>query len=572
MKTPHPQIVELGMDELEAILQRAQAGPLGDEDRAKLQALVESYVYITELLEDKRTTIDRLRKLLFGPSTEKTRDVLPSRDEAALKDRPAPTDPGRRPEGPPGQEPKQPTAPKGHGRNGAKDYSGAQKIRVPHATLRAGDPCPECKRGTVYEQNQPEVIVRVVGQAPLNAKVYELQKLRCGLCNKVFTADSPPGVGQDKYDATAGSMIALLKYGAGLPFYRLAGLQKSLGIPLPDATQWDIVHGVAEVAKPAYDELIRQAAQGEVVHNDDTTVKILEFMGKAKAGQVADEQKPERRGLYTSGIISTSGDRKIALFFSGRKHAGENLAAVLAQRAAELGPPIQMCDALSRNLPAEFKTILANCLAHGRRGFVEVADRFPEPCRHVLEALAEVYQNDALAREQNLSPQERLEFHQTRSGPIMERLKNWLQAQFDTRLVEPNSPLGEAISYLLKHWEALTLFLRRPGAPLDNNIAERALKKAILHRKNSLFYKTQNGAHVGDLFMSLIYTCQLCGGNPFDYLTELQRHAEELRRHPEQWMPWNYQKTLEHLAADTHGPSPPFEGEPLTAEPSNAGR
>ncbi len=112
----------------------------------------------------------------------------------------------------------------------------------------------------------------------------------------------------------------------------------------------------------------------------------------------------------------------------------------------------------------------------------------------------------------------------------MEKLHAWLQTQFDESKEEPNSGLGEAIRYLLKHWERLTLFLRQAGAPLDNNIAERGLKKAILHRKNSLFYKTQNGAQVGDLFMSLIHTCELCDANPLDYLTALQKHSAELAR------------------------------------------
>ena len=182
---------------------------------------------------------------------------------------------------------------------------------------------------------------------------------------------------------------------------------------------------------------------------------------------------------------------------------------------------------------------MANCLAHGRRRFVDVADRFPEKCQHVLEALAIVYKNDALARERNLSPQARLTFHQTESGPIMEELHVWLVRQFEDRLVEPNSALGGAIAYVLRHWEKLTLFLRVPGAPLDNNICERALKKSILHRKNALFYKTENGAHVGDVFMSLIHTCELCGVNPFDYVTELERHAGELRGNPQHWMPWS---------------------------------
>jgi hypothetical protein len=301
-----------------------------------------------------------------------------------------------------------------------------------------------------------------------------------------------------------------------------------------------------------------------VVHNDDTTIKILELMGdrgrkaaltEGAAEDAAEEpasaaegpapkKASERRGLFTSGIVSTREGRRIALFFSGRKHAGENLKDVLAQRAADLAPPIQMCDALARNLPAELATIVANCLAHGRRQFVEVADRFPEECRHVLEVLAGIYHNDAIARERNLSPEERLLYHQAQSGPTMKELHAWLVQQIDQRQVEPNSALGGAIAYLLRHWEKLTLFLRVPGAPLDNNICERALKKVILHRKNALFYKTRRGARVGDVFMSLIYTCELCGANPFDYLTELERHACEASSNPQNWMPWNYRQTL----------------------------
>ena len=539
------KIIKLDMDDLEEVLQRAEA-ELNKEDYELLKALVESYVYVTELVEDKGTTINRLRKLLFGSSSEKTRDVIKDEGKGAssatAKDRDESTE-KEAPENEPA------TQRKGHGRNGADDYRGAEKIPVPHGSLQSGDPCPDCKRGKVYEVAQPGVLVRITGQAPVQAKVYELQKLRCNLCGKVFTAEPPEGVGSKKYDAAAVSMIAILKYGSGLPFNRLQGLQESLGIPLSASTQWDIVHPAAKQIVPAYHELIRQAAQGDVLYNDDTTVKILEFMGKrAKQAALAEDgtenfgnkNASKRRGLFTSGIVSTHQDRQIALFFSGRQHAGENLADVLAHRAADLGPPIQMCDALSRNLPAELETLVANCMAHGRRSFVEVADRFPDECRHVLEVLKEVYKNDGVAREQNLSPAQRLQFHRAESGPLMKEFRKWLNRQFDDRRVEPNSALGEAISYLLNHWEKLTLFLREPGAPLDNNICERILKRAILHRKNALFYKTLNGAHVGDLFMSLIHTCQLNDVNPFEYLTELQRHAGELADQPEHWMPWNY--------------------------------
>jgi transposase len=262
------------------------------------------------------------------------------------------------------------------------------------------------------------------------------------------------------------------------------------------------------------------------------------------------KKEPSRRtGMFTSGIVSTCEGRKIAVFFSGRKHAGENLADVLARRSETLDAPIQMCDALSRNLPMDLKTIVAHCMAHGRRQFVDIVEQFPDECRHVLESLTVIYHNDAVAREQNLSPAARRHFHQMESGPTMGELHVWLTKQLDERLVEPNSSLGRAISYMLKYWERLTLFLRVPGAPLDNNICERALKRAILHRKNALFYKTCRGAHVGDVFMSLIHTCELRGTNPFDYLTELERHAEELSANPQNWMPWNYRQTPDAATA-----------------------
>jgi hypothetical protein len=330
-------------------------------------------------------------------------------------------------------------------------------------------------------------------------------------------------------------MIALLKYGSGMPFYRLEQLQGSCGVPLPASTQWEIAEQMADQIYPVYPELIRQAAQGDVIHNDDTTMKILALM---QQNDLQDQS--ERKGIFTTGILSIVNDHKVALFFTGRKHAGENLADLLQQRHSGLSPPIQMCDALSRNTSDAFKSILANCLAHGRRKFVEVALNFPEQCRYVIETLAEVYKNDQIAKDQNMTADQRLHFHQNESGPLMKKLETWLNDQLDQNKVEPNSGLGQAISYMLNHWKPLTLFLRVPKAPLDNNICERALKKAILHRKNALFYKTENGARVGDLFMSLIYTCNLAGANPFDYLTKLQKHSSELADHPEKWLPWNY--------------------------------
>jgi transposase len=508
-KKPARRRIDVNVEELDQIVDRARQAPLSESDCDKLKTALHALV----------------ERLLPAAKTEKVGAVFGDENSRAPQS------------APPGAD-----QPAGHGRNGAQAFSGAQKVAIAHQQLACGDRCPDCGRGKVYVQKEPRALVRIVGQAPLAATVYELQRLRCNACGQVFTAEGPEGVGPEKYDETAAAMIAQLKYGSGVPFNRLERMQELLGIPLPAATQWEVVAEAAEVIKPARDELVRQAAQGEVLHNDDTSMRVL---------RLVREPSEERTGVFTSGIVSTGAGRKIALYFTGRQHAGENLADVLKRRTPGLSAPIQMCDALSRNIPKlseGVEILVANCLAHGRRQFVEVAQSFPQECRYVLEALGRVYYNDAQVREQGRSAQERLRFHQEQSAPVMDELHGWLQAQMAQKKTEPNSTLGKAITYLLRHWKGLTVFLREAGAPLDNNLCERVLKRAVLHRKNALFYRTLNGAEVGDLFMSLIHTCQLNGANSFKYLTELQRHAPQLAANPSDWMPWNYQETLERTA------------------------
>jgi len=514
-----PKLIELKPQDVEALLCRVEKGSLQEGDYEIIKGIIEAFAYLSQAVDEKATAIKRLLRIIFGAKTE-TREKLfkigSNPKEAAASE---------------AQPQKQP----GHGRNGADVYKKAERIKVPIQNLKAGDPCPECPKGKIYAVKKPGILVRFVGMPPLAARIYELEKLRCNLCGVVFTAQAPENVGSAKYDETAGAMVAMLKYGSGVPFYRIEKLQKSLGIPLAASTQWDIVENAANHGTyPAYRELVRQAAQGDVIHNDDTNMKILELMKH-------NDEKAARTGMFTTGIVSIVEDRKTALFFTGQKHAGENMIELLKQRQAYLGPPIQMCDALSRNFPEALKTILANCLTHGRRNFVDVSANFPEETKHVIDEIAAVYKNDKTAKDQNLTAQERLLFHQRESGPVMENLKQWLSEQLDQKKTEPNSGLGKAIAYMLKHWDALTLFLRVPGAPLDNNLCERVLKKVILNRKNSLFYKTEHGAFIGDMFMSLIHTCNLVNVNPFDYLTALQKHASEVFKNPGNWMPWNYQ-------------------------------
>ena len=350
-------------------------------------------------------------------------------------------------------------------------YTGAEQVTVAHPDLHNGDACPHCTEGTLYRQNEPAQLVRITGMAPLSATVYACDRLRCHLCGEVTTAPAPEGVGPEKYDATATSMVGLLKYGAGLPFNRIETLQAGMRIPLPAATQWDLVRKAVPVLAPAHTELLHQAAQAPVLYNDDTTMKVLKLTKAQRAAALADDAHTERTGIFTSGIVATEEGRQIALFFTGVRHAGENLAAVLAHRAANLPAPIQMCDGLSRNAPSDFDTVMSSCLAHARRKYVELTETFPEEVRFVLETLREVYGTEARIQAEGLDPEPRLLRHQAESAPRMAILEQWMRTQFEERRIEPNSTLGAAIRYMQKRRPELTLFLRVPGAPLDNNAA-----------------------------------------------------------------------------------------------------
>jgi len=315
--------IDVNLNELDQIIERGTQAPLSASESQKLKTALHAMA-------------DRL---IRKRSTEKTSAVLNTSTAAAPAQK-SHTDE---------------TVPAGHGRNSAAAFIGAQRVSIAHATLHSGDPCPECREGKVYRQKEPATLVRIVGRAPLEATVFEMERLRCNACGEVFTAEEPETAGPDKYDVTAVAMIALLKYSTGVPFKRLERLEGQLGMPLPAATQWELVEAAAKPMRPALDELIRQAAQGGVMHNDDTSMRIL---------QLVREPGDKRTGTFTSGIVSMVGAWRIALFFTGAKHAGENIAEVLKRRAGELPPPIQMCDALSRNAPKSTETLLANCLAH----------------------------------------------------------------------------------------------------------------------------------------------------------------------------------------------------------------
>lgn len=434
----------------------------------------------------------------------------------------------------------------GRGRNGADDHLAAEVKQVPHESLKHGDCCPDCASGKVYEcKNRPAKELRFEAQPLIKATVYEKQRLKCSHCSATFTAASPDGVGEEKYDETVSAALAVSRFGAGLPAIRLEAFLKQFGILLPDSTQWELVRDAADLAQPMMNALIRYGANCRNLYTDDTSMSMIE----------QKRHLPGRTGLFTTAVVAEGAGGKVALYFTGEQHAGENLADLLRHRAETLDAPLVMFDALSRNHPKARKErieiVLTNCLTHGRRNFVYALNNFPEECTYLLSELGQVYHNEAQAKELGLDPEARLFFHQTHSQPVLAGIHEWAERVYDDT-TEPNSALGKAIAYLLRHWKGLTEFLRTPGAAIENNICERAIKKMVLYRKNSLFYRNENGSSVGDVFMSLIHTCELNDVPAFPYLVAILKHADEVQADPEAWLPWEFKTRLDNK-------SPPLE-------------
>jgi len=462
----------------EAILARLAAYTPTRGDCEMLMLVVRWYFWLMFALQETKITLSRLRRLLFGkalkPSPASEEATTPTADGSeepradAVIDADASASVAMAGDAPLELSPSPEQAkPKGGHRAGtgclgADAYEGAERVECRHDELAAGQRCPVCGQGSLYEL-PPGVEIRIDGHALLSAVRYELQKLRCSACGAIFTAPLPDGVGKMKYSPRARAALVVSRYYLGLPFYRLEGYQAMQGVPVADATQWDQIEVVARCCYGVFGCLEMLAAQGELIHQDDTTVRILTLMQenkqiRARAAAQGLSRATERTGMFTTALVVRVGERLIALYYSGRSHAGDNLAARLAKREAAQEPPLVMSDALSHNDVAEGLVVRCHCLAHGRRQFSDIEEMFPSECRVVIETLKAVFDHEEVTREQAMSPAARLAYHQEYSQPLMNELKVWLDQQINDRLVEPNSALGKAIAYMRTHWETLTRF------------------------------------------------------------------------------------------------------------------
>ena len=349
------------------------------------------------------------------------------------------------------------------------------------------------------------------------------EKVRCSSCGAIFEAKCEEKCG-GKYDSSVSSIIAILHYMASTPYYRLEKIQRQLMSPMPRSVQCQLMEELANTLLPVWLAMMGFAQTCKLFYADDTRGKVISLMRENM-----QLSKSERKGIFTTGIIAENDNAQAVLFFTGRKHSGENLSALLEKAPPGLVPQV-MSDALSsNNLAAKIEYIKLLSLIHGRRNFIDLEMIFKEESEFILKKIAKVYKHEAHTKDTGMSDLERLQYHQEHSGPVMQEIKKWCNDKINNKEVEPNSSLGQAIKYIIKHWEGLTGFLREEGAPLDNNIIEQKLRTPVLNRKNWLFYHNESTA---------LKTCEANNVNPFNYLEHIQKNAEKVKESPDQFLPW----------------------------------
>lgn len=534
-----PKVLKLSPEKVSEILGELEAAQVSDKVTEVFKILIHENEWMFDQLEKGLLTIAKLRKI-FDIQTETT-NRNPRRNKSESKNK----------------------KPKGHGRNDADAYKGARVVNVEHQSLKPGDDCPdEHCRGKLYEMSDPGVFIQVIGSPLATATRYNLQKLRCTLCQKIYQASLPEGVSDKKYDENFVSMLMINKYFISVPFYRQDRLQKYLGIPLPSSTQWDLMHEHKPMLKALYGAFLVDAANGIGISYDDTSVKIL---SEIQAKKKAEKGEKKKHNCFTTGIVSAYEDHRTYVFMSDNRTAGQIVVEMIkTYRDEDRDRPILMCDALIANIPQEIADdlyILCYCLVHARRQFYELPNGYDDLADEVIRLIGKIYDNESWAKQ--LPADKRLEYHKKHSRPYMDELKRFLESRQPE--FEPNSVAGQAIEYMLNRWAELSQFLRVAHAPIDNNITERALKLVIQTRKSSLFYKTLEGAKFASYVQSALYTAAQNDINPCSYMVALLENEAAVIANPQEWLPWVYQDTIKQIqAADarkvTSKPEPPDSG------------
>jgi transposase len=517
-----PKQVKVTEEQVLKLTEVLEASNLDTDTQAFFSGLLKSNRWLIQQLEEGKLSIRKLQKI-FGVNTEPN-EKYKERKDRANKD-----------------QNKDNPEKKGHGKNHSDEYTGAEEIEVKHEQLNAGDPCPieDCS-GKLYSID-PGVVINITGSPIASAKKYLIEKLRCALCGTRYAATPPEDMDpKRRYDEKFAAMLMINKYFMAVPFFRQQTLQEMLGIPLPIGTQWDIIKSYEPVLKVVYNALLKDGANADGFHIDDTSAKILEIIKERNAGD------RKSSSCFTTGIVTIHDDHKSTIYLTNDATAGKTLAPLWAYREEGLPTPFIMSDALTANIPNDIEEdlyLLCYCLVHARRNFYSLGDGYDDLADTVIDLISEIYDNESQTK--NMSANKRLAYHQEHSQPVMTKLKQHLKKY--QKEFEPNSSAGKAIQYMMSRWTELTQFLKHPKTPIDNNIAERVLKLPIRNRKSAMFYKTLKSALLASYVQSLLFSAAQNNINPFEYMKEILVRKDIVKKSPTKWLPWKYLESIQAL-------------------------
>jgi len=450
---------------------------------------------------------------------------------------------------------------KGHGRNGAGAFTNAEHVMHTLMAGVIGAICDACGIGRMSRYRE-KLVVAIKGQPLFGCAVHHFEQARCKLCGAIITAEGQAivtrGLGSSyiTYDWSACAMLVVMHYCAGLPFKRMEALQAGWGIPMPDANQWALADASADLLLPLYNAVERHGVRhATALRIDDTGSMIIEVRQKIRAEIAALEElgastNDVRTGINATGVHLETEQGKVLLFFTGRHHAGEIIDRILEHRSATQHSNmklVKVSDAASKNFSHAHRDELeeAVCNAHAYLKFRAVKDQYAEEYALAGEVYKQVFDNDDVAKAKGMSAHERMLHHRTYSLPEMKRLKKMCSDKLQSKLVEPNSPLWEPLTFIINQWDRLTKFCEVPGIPLDSNVVEQMLIIPVRYLAGSFNYRSQNGAEVGDLHMTLVATANANGVEPVAYLTECLANHEDLAQRPEHYLPWVYRARLD---------------------------
>ncbi len=464
---------------------------------------------------------------------------------------------------------------KGSGNRTTKDYPDANRTSfLLGQNATPGAQCPCCKEAKLHSIGGAEAL-RFLSSPELIALILEIQKSRCSSCGTVFAAELPDVYLKEncigKFTAQAAAQIIFTKYGAGIPNARLSTIQGYHHTPVADATMWNVTKDAAKklFELERFFEFANANAESRMVDDGSTFIieAYLEIQDEVeKAIQAGFKKDDVRVGQHMTCYKFMYQGAEYRYFSAGREHQGEREFALQNNRDVQT-PLLRMSDAGSstgavkpmpslnkhgftpqktkiQSIQRESDTLVAYCLQHLRLHIIEASPGFRSETNTMLDAVNQVFAFDRDTDE--MTPEERLAYHQQNSQPVMDALYKFSAEQkLRNKKAEPNDLYGKLLNYVLGHWAGFTLFLKMPGVELSTNDVERdGVKFSKRHKKNSLGFQTYNGADVGCFFMSLIASCLAAKKNPIHYLTTVLTFAGKITsKNAHDWTPQKYEET-----------------------------